>query len=522
MTDPRPVLEVIEGTTLQADRRERSDVCIIGSGCGGATLALRLAEAGMRVIVLEQGGYYTPARGDFDQREDHMLARIDGARGLHSSDDNSIAFTYGNCVGGASVHYWADTYRTPDDRLERWAREYGLEHHSADELAPHFDRIEQDLSVEPAPDHLLNGLNRRLEPALGRLGWESHRIPQARRGCIASGYCAQGCAYDAKQSQLVATLPRATAHGTRLYSDTRAVRLDRTEGRITKLEAVFLDRASTRPNGHSLTVEAERFVVAAGGFQTAPFLLQQGLGKRLPALGKRLYCNPVVMVHGLFDEPVHQHRGIPCGVATKEFRLPRHDDRGRYVEGGYLLVPNQLQPATMAYVLPGVGAYHDGLMQRFTHMGGTIAWIDDEDPGSITIDRRGRVRHHFSVGPRDRLKLQDAMLKGAIWLFEAGAREVHLGDSRRTVVHDPGQLDRIRDVRFDPGEIVIAGPHPAGAAPMGRSPDDSVVDSRHRVWGTDNLYIADPSVFPTAVSVDPSHTIMAFSHRLADFWLDEA
>ncbi|HYO64780.1 MAG TPA: NAD(P)-binding protein [Archangium sp.] len=90
------------GREVQADVSESCDVCIIGSGCGGAALGARLAERGRSVVMLEQGGYYT--RADFDQRETNMLAKVDGGRGLDTSTDLSVALTYGNNVGGASVH----------------------------------------------------------------------------------------------------------------------------------------------------------------------------------------------------------------------------------------------------------------------------------------------------------------------------------------------------------------------------------------------------------------------------------
>ena len=510
---------IIEGHTLRSDLTETCDVCIIGSGCGGATLAVRLAEAGQRVIVLEQGGFYARERGELDQHEEHMLARIDGQRGLQTSYDGTINLTYGNTVGGASVHYWADSYRTPADRLEMWQRDYGMTDHTLEQLEPHFARIEADHNVEPARDHMLNPLNRRLEQALPSLGWHGHRVPQARQNCVGSGHCMQGCSYDAKQSQLVTGIPRAAGHGARIYSDARAVSLDRTHGVIESLSVEFISRRTQQPTGRRMTVRARRFVVAAGGFQTAPFLLRQGLGSRLPALGRRLYCNPCVMAHGLFPEDVIQWRNIPAAVGVNEFRLPRYDAAGTYVEGGYLLMPNQLHPMTMGLVLPGAGEYHHRLMRMFPRLGGTITWIDDEDPGSISLDSSGELRWDFSIGPRDRLKCRDSLIKGAQWLFAAGATEVHLGDWARTVLHGPDDLAAIDRVSFAPGEVVLAGPHPAGSAPMGTGADTSVVDSGHKVWGTDNLYVADPSVFPTAVSVDPSVTIMAFSHRLADLML---
>src|SRR5512139_689325 len=101
--------------------KEQVDAVIVGTGCGGAVMAKELAAAGKSVLMLERGGLYTPERGDFDQREDDMFARIDGGRGLHVTENTQVALTYGRNVGGASVHYWAETLRTPKDRLELWA-----------------------------------------------------------------------------------------------------------------------------------------------------------------------------------------------------------------------------------------------------------------------------------------------------------------------------------------------------------------------------------------------------------------
>ena len=98
---------IAAGKDIQLD----ADVVVIGSGCGGATVAMLAARAGRSVIILEQGGLYS--REDLDQRELHSLAKIDGARGLETSANQSVQLTFGNNVGGASVHYWADSYRTP-------------------------------------------------------------------------------------------------------------------------------------------------------------------------------------------------------------------------------------------------------------------------------------------------------------------------------------------------------------------------------------------------------------------------
>ncbi|MEQ1506859.1 MAG: GMC family oxidoreductase N-terminal domain-containing protein, partial [Myxococcota bacterium] len=456
---------IVDGASWAADATEACDVLVIGSGCGGATLALALAERGIDVIVAERGGYYTAA--DFDQREANMLAKIDGGRGLDTSDDGGVAMTYGNNVGGASVHYWADSYRTPADRLAVWADQYGVEGHDLATLTPQFERLERDLNVHPAPDEYANRINVLVRDAAQRLGWKVDRVPQARKGCVSSGYCAQGCAYDAKQSQLVTHLPRAVALGARVFADLDLTRLYWNGPRVTSAVGLVLDRATGRPRGPTVRIEPKAVAVAAGGYGTPRLLLRQGLKDRLPALGEHLFVNPCPMVHGRFDEDIVQWRNIPAAWAVEEFRLAR-DEGGAYREGGYLLMPNQLQPATLAAVLSGIGPSHRRWMKAMPKVGGTIAWIDDRELGRMTLESAGRTRLHVILHGGNGDRIRDAFRKQAAVLLEAGAREVLLGDVAETTLTRRDQLDAaIAGLSIQPSRNVLAAPHPGGGARMG-------------------------------------------------------
>lgn len=499
---------------LTRDRRERVDVCVIGSGAGGATVAKELAAAGKSVLVLERGGYYKAAP-DFDQREDDMLAKIDGGRGVTTSEDYALNLQYGNCVGGATVHYWADSYRTPEDRLDLWANTYGVEGHSAGDLAPYFDQVERDLHIVPAPPRLRNKNNLLFKKGLEGAGWHGHAVPQARKNCISSGYCMQGCTYDAKQSMLITYVPAAIAGGARVFADCEVVAILTENGRATGVKARVIDRATLRPTGVTINVQSKAVVLAAGGYGSAVVLLRSKIRDRSGQIGKNLYTNPCSFVHALFDEDVIMWRNIPAAWGCMEFRLPRRDGT-RYVEGGYLLMPNQLGVSAIAALLPGFGEEHRALMDRYHQMGGTIGWIDDEWPGEIRLDRDGNPEYHYTVRNDDRDKLIDSMKKGCRVMFEAGAKQCLLPDG--TVVNDESDIAKIDKLSLAPGTMSFPAPHPAGACRMGNNPETSVVNSHNEVHGVKNLFVCDPSVFPTAVSVDPSLTIMAFSH-VAAAWM---
>ena len=113
-------------------------------------------------------------------------------------------------------------------------------------------------------------------------------------------------------------------------------------------------------------------------------------------------------------------------------------------------------------------------------------------------------------------RLRDAWKKQAQLLLAVGAKQVLFGDAQDTRIERADQIEAaVRQLSIRPARNVLGAPHPGGGARMGASPRDSVVDHEHRVHGFDNLFVADPSVFPSPPSVDPSLTILAFSRVAA-------
>lgn len=493
-----------------------TEVCVIGSGCGGATLAYKLAEAGIDVVVIEKGGYY-PA-STFDNRELNQAGKVDAERSLTTSNDGSTFLTYGELVGGTSVHYWADSYRTPEDRLTLWAESYGMTGHDAKMLKPIFDDIERRLHISEMEPFYYNRMNELFRDAVQALGWEGAPVKQARHGCAGSGHCMQGCAINAKQSQLVTSLPSALSFGARVYADLKAEEFTFDGNRITQLSASVIDRRRNRPSGKKIRVNAKHFVVAAGGFNTPSFLLSQArLRNSLPALGKYFGMNPTVFVHGMFNEQIILWRKPPACYGVEGFRRARYDANGNYVEGGYLIVPDQIHPGLMSYSVSGFDSGAVDWMANLSQVGGATGWLDDhpDELGEIRLNSKGQRELIYPYGPMTQKMLRDLLKKIALLNFKAGAKKVMIADLRRTELTSADQIEQIDKIEIKPGNLFIAAPHPFGGCRMGSNSATSVTDSSHRVHGIDNLFVADPSVFPTGPSVDPSITIMAFSYIAA-------
>jgi choline dehydrogenase-like flavoprotein len=512
---------IVHGKALAGGETLRADVCIMGSGCGGATLAKQLAEAGRDVLVLERGGYYSEA--EFDQDELNMNSKLYANRTMKSTDDGGTLLLSGNNVGGASVHYWADTYRAPPDRLQHWADRYGLSGHGEAELAPIWDQLDKVLNVHPAPEEYHNRMNQLLREGSKKLGWQGHPVPQARKGCLKSGHCMQGCLYGAKQSQLVTHIRQAVALGARVQADVEAIELLRnagaggTGGKVSAVNARIIDRTTNKPSGKSVRIEAKQFALCAGGYYSAPFLIGNGFKNTLPALGQHFGNNPTAWVYALYDEDIVMWRNIPAAYGVEEFRLPRFDAQGKYKEGGYLLMANQIQAGTLGGTLPLIGDELGEWMGQAKRIGSTIVWLDDYEEELGTIDRNsdGSPKVTLPFGPVTQAMLKDSLVKQIDVLFASGARKLAIGSGERIVLErgkdNSGAMRQVARMNITGGGLFMAAPHPFGGCRMGRDAKTSVVGMDHRVHGMDNLFVADPSVFPTGPSVDPSFTIMAFS-----------
>lgn len=175
-----------------------ADVVVIGSGAGGGPVAAVLAEAGLRVIVIEKGSYYR--NGDLPVKEVHATSQMLEASGVCASVDGSVAVVAGSTLGGGTKINWSGSLKTPPHVRKEWAQRYGL----LDFTSPHYDEcldtVCDRLGVHTDDDHY--GQNQKLKQGFEKLGVHHDTYP---RNCKAknkdcSGYCSLGCKRGGKQS----------------------------------------------------------------------------------------------------------------------------------------------------------------------------------------------------------------------------------------------------------------------------------------------------------------------------------
>lgn len=499
---------IIEGTNRRGDLRDRADVVVVGTGAGGGTLAAYLSDRGLDVVMLDRGGFFRAE--DFHQREREAMGEFNGRRGMDTSDDNAIFINYARAIGGTTVHYWGDSFRTPHDRLERWRTEHGIDWMTPSELDPHFEAIEQELGIHIAGEDLFNDNNRLVRQGCEAMGVEGGAVPTARIDCIACGWTQFGCAYNKKTSQLITTIPRVSRQGGRVYSDARVDRILIDNGRARGVEGALLDRESGRPHSR-FRVDADIVVLAGGALGTAELLLRS---TNDPVVGQRLYINPHYWVFADFGREIDNVTGIPTAYAVHEWRLERRSRSGDYDGGGYIMLCSHQQPGVTAAMLPETGAAHAERMSKFRQLGSLMSVIDEAHPGKVTL-RDGRHRVSYRVRGVDALKAVDYLKNASRIFLAAGAREVWIPDVYGTVVRGESDMDRISMRSVMPNAQFAAGSHLMGTAPIGADPDSSFAGPTGEAHRYRGLYVADGAALPGSVSVDPSLTIMAVARFVA-------
>jgi choline dehydrogenase-like flavoprotein len=507
---------IFTGTDVTRDTEVSADVCVVGSGAGGAVLAEQLVAKGLHVVMLEEGGYHT--RREFNMRESWAYPALYQEMGNRATDDQSVLILQGRSVGGGTTVNWCTCFRTPARVLDVWASQYGVQGFSEAALLPHWEALEKRLHVREWPLEAMNRNNRVLWDGCGKLGFSRGLVRRNVNNCADLGACGLGCPIDAKQSMLVTLIPDAVEQGMDVYANASARRLLVEGRRVQGVEAQLLEPSRDVPSGVTLTVRAKTVAVCGGAINSPALLLRSGLTGQ-GNVGKRLFLHPVVIMAAQMEEAVEAWAGAPQAAYSHHFI-----DRGPGKTGYFLEVP-PLYPMIAATVLPGFGASHQELMAKLPQTQVTIAitadgFLPGEVGGTVRLNHPTERRVHidYPIRPWQWEAFRDACQVMARVQFAAGAREVISLHSQPVRLKPGDNVERLLAAApWEPGRVRVATAHQMGGCCMGKDPQHSVVDSSLRYHGLDNLFVVDGSVFPTSLGVNPQESIFGIARlRSAD------
>jgi len=499
--DPElPLREARDGERL------RADVVVIGSGAGGGVAASTFARAGKSVVVLEAGGAFDA--NAFTQRELAMSDLYLDA-GLTSTHDLGVAILAGATLGGGTTVNWCTSFALDERVAAEWERESGIATLGR-ELAPHYAALGERLDLQSLEHHNRN--NRCIIDGARALGLHADAMPRnapldCGDGC---GYCGYGCAYGKKRSTPRAFLPDVAEYGGAIYARTRATTIVTSGSRATSVRAVQTVGESER----AFEISADIVVVAGGALRTPGILTRSGI--RHPHLGTRLFLHPVAAVFCEYLEPIDAHLGPMQSAYSDAFNY-RGGTYGAKIEAA------PTHPGLAALVMPWESrAKHAALMDGALNGCAMIAVTRDRDPGAIDLDDEAQIR--YDVSPFDGENLLAGIAGIADLAFAGGATQIAtLHNTPIRIARDAWNsrrratfVEELAARGFASNRQPFFSAHQMGTACMGADPVRSVVDPDGRVWGYDNLLVADASLFPQASGVNPMLTIMAMARRVAE------
>jgi cholesterol oxidase len=518
---------------------EHFDAIVIGSGFGGAVTSCRMAEAGMRVLVLERGRRWDsssfPRKADDAWVWDH--AHPEKRNGwLDFRLQRGVSVALGAGVGGGSLIYANVQAEAPRELFDsNWPAEV-----TYDELKPYYDRVDRMLKPRTLPERQLTKSFELIRDAAAATGYQNRfrAMPLAvtfddawhygladpsnvrhsktwinehgkeQGTCVHCGNCYLGCQVNARNTLDLNYLARAEALGAEL----RPLHIVRAIESVDNEYRVDFSRIENRrliPG----SATARRVVVAAGSLGSTELLLRcRDQFRTLPhisaALGHRWSANGDFLTISIQKQPVNPTEG-PTITAALDFLDGSIGGQRFFVQdGGFPEFFRSVVESAVKFDRKNLSfnLMVFGLafaLRRQGNLANMMPWFGqavDAADGQLYLGRA------FTKPWQTRLKLKwkPASSKEAIdAIFEMHCRLAEATGGRPLA---PFVWTLLKS---------LITPHPLGGCSMADRPENGVVNHKGEVFGYRNLYVADGSIVPRAIGLNPSKTIAALSERIA-------
>lgn len=521
---------------------ETYDVVVIGSGFGGAVTACRLAQAGRSVCMLERGRRWR--KEEFPRTTGQAATAFwdeKRSRGfIEYRAFKRIDVIQGCGVGGGSLHYFNVQFRPPPDIFDNpaWPAEI-----TSAGLSPYYDLVKDMLDAAPLTPPEGRRLPAKTDAffaacrATGRTpGFPDiavHTGPDRinphgaieQSACDYSGNCMLGCHVHAKNTLDLNYIPLAEKHGARVFALHLVEKIETQPSGGFRVHFRILGE-SDQGDGASHSVFGRTVVISAGTLGTTELLLRcrdeyrtlPGLSK---ALGSRFSGNGDFILAGTFSANRVVDPGCgPSITAFADFSTARNritiEDLG-YPDPAFWFLEGAMPTESR---LRGVGRFLKTYLLRNVGIGVRSSRVSDEIEGILGGGRTSGFLPYLGMGT----DAADGVLRlrnGAIdidWSHRASRRlfqeiEAAMRELSRGL---NGRYKSSLLWRWPLRKLLTA--HPLGGCVMGDSRESSIVNHYGEIWGYPGLYVADGSVIPAALAVNPSMTIAAIAERTA-FWM---
>jgi choline dehydrogenase-like flavoprotein len=333
------------------------------------------------------------------------------------------------------------------------------------------------------------------------LGASGGPISRNAGDCVQCSSCPFGCAIDAKRGMHVSYLPRAVAAGARVRQRVEAQRILVEGSRAVGVECLAAPSGERNDRPRRYTVRARAVIAAGGALGTPELLLRSELGGG--QVGRNLHLHPACWIGARYPEEVRGWEGV-----MQSYYVDQWEPQGILLEATFTPLP-----FGGAWLL-GTGRKHQEAMLGFSNVGSIGVHLSDRSSGRIGLSGDGSLRASYRLTDDDARRLAFGIARAAEIHFAAGATEVYPNIGRVGVL----KFDRLADFEatvIKPAELRLEAFHPMGTARITTDAVTGVCSPEGAVNGVESLYVADASLFPTSLGVNPMMSVIAFSKRIA-------
>ncbi|XP_040985755.1 long-chain-alcohol oxidase FAO4A-like [Juglans microcarpa x Juglans regia] len=505
----------------------KCDAVVIGSGSGGGVVAGVLAKAGYKVLVLEKGNYF--ARKNISLLEGPTMDQMYLSSGFLATDDTSVLILAGSTVGGGSTINWSASVRTPQHIIKDWSVCHELEIFDSELYKEAMDVVCEKMGVQSEfqDEGFQNAI---LRKGCQELGYPVNTIPRNSPPDHYCGWCCLGCKDGKKKGTSETWLVDLVSSGNgAILPGCEAIKVlnKRKKGRERNIATGVAFEYEYKGAKEICVVESKVTIVACGALSTPALLKRSGL--KNANIGKNLHLHPVAMSWGYFPDkspshiwPEAEKKSYEGGIMTAMSPVVANFDGSGY---GALIQTPSLHPGTFSVLMPWVsGTDMKNRMSKFSRTAHIFALARDK--GSGTILSPTSVSYQMEVADEENLK--KGIEKVLRILAAAGAEEIgtHHVKGKTLNVKKASSHEFEKFVNEESSRPLrglsspLCSAHQMGSCRMGVDPKKSVVNQVGETWEVEGLFIADTSVFPTALGVNPMVTVQAIAYCTAQSALE--
>ncbi|XP_054808760.1 LOW QUALITY PROTEIN: long-chain-alcohol oxidase FAO4A-like [Prosopis cineraria] len=503
------------------------DAVVVGSGSGGGVVAGVLAKAGYKVLVLEKGSY--SARNNLSLLEGPTMDQMYLSNGLIATDDMGVLVLAGSTVGGGSAINWSACIETPKHVCKEWCDHHELELFKSKLYKEAMNVVSEKMGVqsEIKEEGFNNAILRR---GCQEMGYPVSNIPRNSPPDHYCGWCCMGCKDGKKKGTSETWLVDLVKSGNGvILPGCEAIKVlhRKKKGIDRKVSHGVAFEYEYRGTKEICVVESKVTIVACGALCTPSLLRKSGLKNQ--NIGKHLHLHPVTMAWGHFPDsnspevwPEAHKKSYEGGIMTAMSTVNVDFENSGY---GFVIQTPSLHPGMFSILMPWVsGTDIKDRMRKFSRTAHIFALARDQGSGVV----HSPTSISYQMKEADEKNLQKGIEKVLRILAAAGAEEIgtHHSKGRTLKVKEVSYHEFEKFVKKESSRALrdlstpLCSAHQMGSCRMGTSPKESVVNEKGETWDVEGLFVADASVFPTALGVNPMVTVQAIAYCTAQSVLE--